>query len=698
MCKRGHASLAPRAPTLAPTVPQQVREQSAAPLQQRAKKAPTTHTATGRLATDLRTLILFLMACLLLAGCAPAAGPPPAHLTEAGFWRSPSSAWEPPTALAAACDGVNDAHTRWETVALPHARPRQTAADPMRTPLPPEVAWYRADVPAAALAPTPEGPRLYIPRWQTVGTVAVYAGDTLVWQTRGSRVMNSFNHPVWVDLGGVLPPAGQPLVLHVRMASLPGVGGALSTLWAGPAEALEGGWRARTLMQTQLVAFTRGSYLIVGVFALGLWLLRRRQNERIYLWFFLMAVFQLMHTLHFLVDNEGFGLSDRWFSWLVFAVGAQGSAMASFYFLSTINRLRWPRWNRALKIYAALIVLVSFPPLGLQLQTMLPLLRLTLLPPALLVAAAALWGAWRQRTASALLLAVWIVLAFPIGFHDLALQSYRISIERIYLSPYVYVGLFSMFLVIAYGRYRRALEVSERANQTLVERLAEQERALAETHARLLESERVHTLLHERQRLMREMHDGVGSSLMSALRWVEGGRPGQVDVAQVLRECIDDLKISIDSLEPVDADLLTLLANLRYRLAPRLEGAGLALHWQVQDVPPLPWLDAQSALHVLRILQEVLTNLVKHSGARSITLRTASVESDGMAGVQVQVIDDGTPFAPPAPGAYQPGRKGLGNVQARAQALGAQVDWTPQPDGGTVFTLWLPLQGHADNY
>nr|HMN57877.1 histidine kinase [Ottowia sp.] len=99
---------------------------------------------------------------------------------------------------------------------------------------------------------------------------------------------------------------------------------------------------------------------------------------------------------------------------------------------------------------------------------------------------------------------------------------------------------------------------------------------------------------------------------------------------------------------------------------------------------------------VLRIVQEVLTNIVKHSGARTITLRTAPAARGGVAGVQVQVIDDGRPFTPPAPEARQPGRKGLGNVQARAQALGAQVDWAPQAGGGNVFTLWLPLQGPGE--
>ena len=204
--------------------------------------------------------------------------------------------------------------------------------------------------------------------------------------------------------------------------------------------------------------------------------------------------------------------------------------------------------------------------------------------------------------------------------------------------------------------------------------------------------EREQTLMHERQRLMRDMHDGVGSSLMSALRLVEHGEAALVVVPQVLRECIDDLKISIDSLEPVDADLLALLASLRFRLSPRLEGAGLALHWQVQDLPPLPWLDAQSALNVLRVLQEVLTNIIKHSGAREITVSTAEGHQAHAPGVEVRIADDGGGFEPPALDALPPGRKGLANIRVRVHALVGRCRWQAGEGGGTVFVLWLPLE------
>lgn len=189
----------------------------------------------------------------------------------------------------------------------------------------------------------------------------------------------------------------------------------------------------------------------------------------------------------------------------------------------------------------------------------------------------------------------------------------------------------------------------------------------------------------------------MGSSLISALRLVEGKRSG-VNVAQVLRECIDDLKIAIDSLEPAEADLLSLLGALRFRLGRRLADAGIALHWRMSDLPPLPWLDAQAGLHILRILQEIFTNIAKHSGASQIQVSTEEAPApggDGAAGVSVRVEDNGAGFVPPVLETLQPGRRGLANVQARVRALAVRSHWCARENGGTSFILWLPLQQPA---
>ncbi|TAJ77585.1 MAG: hypothetical protein EPO42_09665 [Gallionellaceae bacterium] len=210
------------------------------------------------------------------------------------------------------------------------------------------------------------------------------------------------------------------------------------------------------------------------------------------------------------------------------------------------------------------------------------------------------------------------------------------------------------------------------------------EAKIIDNNKRLREIEQRQVLSQERQRLMQDMHDGLGSSLTSALRVVEHGRMDETEVAQVLKGCIDDLKLAIDSMEPVDADLLLLLATLRYRLGPRLESTGIALRWEVISVPKLDWLNPKNALHILRILQEAFTNIIKHTHATEIRVATR-VESDH---VVVTITDNGQGFA--VENALKSGGKGLSNQMRRAEAIGAEVGWDSN-DAGTCFTLRLPI-------
>lgn len=208
---------------------------------------------------------------------------------------------------------------------------------------------------------------------------------------------------------------------------------------------------------------------------------------------------------------------------------------------------------------------------------------------------------------------------------------------------------------------------------------------LAASEKRLRDIERREAITQERQRLMQDMHDGLGSSLRTALLSVEKGRAPDNAVADVLKGCIDDLKLAIDSMEPVQADLLLLLATWRFRLEPRLDETGITLLWEVADVPELDWLEPRSALHILRILQEALTNVIKHANATEIHVATAT-EDDC---VRVSITDNGQGFA--LEPALHRGGKGLSNQMRRAQSIGAEVHWK-SGDAGTCFSLRLPVR------
>jgi signal transduction histidine kinase len=269
------------------------------------------------------------------------------------------------------------------------------------------------------------------------------------------------------------------------------------------------------------------------------------------------------------------------------------------------------------------------------------------------------------------------------GAHDWLLQNWRIDIESVYLLPMGVVALFVMFLTTLARRYLQALTASEKASALLEVRLSDRERELRESYSKLHEIEQSQMLSQERQRLMREMHDGLGSALMSSLVAVERGQMQPGEIAQVLRECVDDLKLTIDSLEPVDDDLLVVLATLRYRLEPRLDAAGIKLSWEVQPVPTLSWLNPNSALQILRMLQEILANILKHARARCIRVVTQQ-QGDK---IMIIVADDGAGFDVAA---RSTGR-GLNNLRRRAADIDGSVD-IESHSGGTSVTISLPIE------
>jgi len=273
-----------------------------------------------------------------------------------------------------------------------------------------------------------------------------------------------------------------------------------------------------------------------------------------------------------------------------------------------------------------------------------------------------------------------------LGMTDWMLQNNVISPEGWYFGAYTPALCFIVFGALMYRRYVAAIAEVERVNASLAERLKAREAELEASHRRLRDIELRQTISDERQRLMQDMHDGLGSSLISAIRSVERGDLSDARVSQILKDCLDDLKLTIDSMEPVDADLLLLLATLRFRLEPRLEGTGVNLNWEVREMPTLAWLNPSSALHILRIVQESIANILRHTHATEIHVRTAVVDD----GVCIRIGDNGQGFEPDVVLARGAGR-GLQNQRRRAAALGGKVQWQSGPHG-TVFTLWLPME------
>ncbi len=236
-------------------------------------------------------------------------------------------------------------------------------------------------------------------------------------------------------------------------------------------------------------------------------------------------------------------------------------------------------------------------------------------------------------------------------------------------------------LVVRVERVRRleAVAAGERAAE---ERLAAESRAV--------EAER--RIEDERQRLSREIHDGVSQraymlSLGLENARVAAERAGAAELAarlatlhQVSREALFETRNLLFDLGPVMAGEAS-LAGLARNLAGEF-GAVSGIAIEVLADEDLPQPGPAEVGEIFRILQEALANVMKHSGATRAVVRL------GAAGgaLELRIEDNGRGFAAGAP----PRGHGLANMRGRAERLGGECAITS--DGfGTVVSVRLPV-------
>lgn len=626
---------------------------------------------------DLRNYAIIALAVVaMVVGIYSASKPKGIHLTEANILIQYTDGYARPPRTV---DPRSIAGT-WHRVHLPYApHPKilPGQADDVST-TPTQTTWYHFRLPAGARPPAEA--YLYIPRWKTDGEIAIYVDGTLHYQSHANLQWNGSNQPLWIafdDTAGGTPPHD----IVVRLRHVRGIGGALSSLWVGSYAEVGPAYMVRNFLQAQLPYIGSAAFLASGIFALFVWFGRRR--ETLYLLFFTMTVITFVRTMHNYMGQDRLPISDAWFGWLT--VNSFMWMIANVHlFLVRIHLHRQPLLTWTVAIIAAFFAIATLPLMaGSRDATLVaPLMYPAMFVIGNLVCLNGLYWSWRARSLEGCALATWAVLGALLGGYDWMLQNNFVNIENIFLSVYAQIATTVAFSHIILNRYTAAVSEVERANIVLAERLAAREAELLASHQKHREVERRDLLHQERQRLMQDMHDGLGSSLITALRVVEHGELNEIAIAELLKSCIDDLKLTIDSMEPVETDLLLLLGTLRFRLQPRLEATNISLRWEVTEAPPLAWLDQRHSLHILRIMQEAFTNVIKHADASEIRVATRVMDGD----VMISVTDNGRGFDP----ALASRGRGLHNQAHRAAAIGGRVD-VRSGHTGVKFTLFLPV-------
>jgi len=212
--------------------------------------------------------------------------------------------------------------------------------------------------------------------------------------------------------------------------------------------------------------------------------------------------------------------------------------------------------------------------------------------------------------------------------------------------------------------------------------------AIALTNARLYERSREVSVLEERARLARELHDAVSQRMFSIRAHARAAEvllakdparaAGELAaIAELGAQAHAELRAVIDGLAPPELDGLAESLRRYALLAERAHG--IAVRVTAADVPEL---DARTQAAAFRVAQEALHNALRHSGASEISVTLSRTRSR----VILEVADDGTGFDP----GLASGGLGLASMRDRAAAVGGTLRVTSAPGAGTRVRLAVP--------
>jgi len=281
-----------------------------------------------------------------------------------------------------------------------------------------------------------------------------------------------------------------------------------------------------------------------------------------------------------------------------------------------------------------------------------------------------------------------LLVGIPIlvfGFHDILMINHFTDRRDGLIMQYSVipsVALFSWFLV---RRFVQSINKAEILANTLEKRVAEKQAELQSQYEKLKTMEKQSVLAEERERLMRDMHDGIGGQLISVVSLLQ---EQSGDVYNKVREKVQlslvDLRFVIDSLDPLLNDLPTLLGMMRMRLVDQLESANIELEWSVTELPEIENMGPRRSLHIMRIVQEAITNSIKHSGSKKMTLATGVVDNT----IYIDIIDYGKGFD--VSDDSETGSRGIKNMRYRASQLNGSLQFSSSNDG-VMMRLILPI-------
>ena len=418
--------------------------------------------------------------------------------------------------------------------------------------------------------------------------------------------------------------------------------------------------------------------IIILIFAgISFFLYFAEREAREFLYFSLLSCAWVVHILNFIWSDPIFP-THIWMKIVLCGVLTFGTF--GCLFVGEFLNVKFPTIDKAIKIMALIwyptLILLPFNAFWLVVQ-------FVLMPYIMLVAFLTVYKFFTKFRSTSIFTISHMYLGLNTaiivtGAYDIALMMNLIDDSIIFYLNYSAAGLALCIWFHMFSKYFHLLQTKKKFSHVLENELLTQKGNLEASLERERSAIEKNAALKERDNLMRDLHDSLGSRLMSIIRLSSSGKKTQA----LAQETLDELRFMTTPLRIEDRDIITLLATFREQRLSRLEEAGYKVTWSVADIASPPEWNTEQAMEFLRILDELLGNALKHGKDDGVFL---TLTDDPF--LQLTFANNNNHKTN-----LQESGAGLSSIRIRSQKVGADFSYTTKKE---MFIATIHWQNHC---
>ncbi len=247
----------------------------------------------------------------------------------------------------------------------------------------------------------------------------------------------------------------------------------------------------------------------------------------------------------------------------------------------------------------------------------------------------------------------------------------------IHYSQFAFPLLLLVFAVILLNRFLSALSLAENLNKILEAKVEESRKIIEQSYAERRQLELQQVAEQERISIYRDLHDDVGSKLLSI---VHAGRDNKL--GELARNALESLRSAVSRANSEAQPLNCFLQDMQEESKLRLEGSGHQFIWSQPEHLPDSIVSAERVFNLNQIFRELVSNIIRHANASVIKFNIDLSEQSW----SFEIIDNGVGLSKSsAPG------NGLGNVSQRVNEINGHLSWHQLDPSGTRVIVEVPV-------